>query len=95
MAATLNNGVYSIEELKPVNPLSNYPFIVSSDFSILPIQFSYFTAELINENSLLHWQTETELNSSYFNIQRSIDGTNFTTIGKVNASGNSNSSKTY
>ncbi len=95
MAASLNNGVYGIEEVEPTNPLNKYPFIVSSDFSVLPIQLKYFTAELINDNSFLRWQTENEINSSYFNIQRSTDGINFTTIGKVNASGNSSSSKTY
>ena len=33
------------------------------------------------------WQTSTEINTSYFNIQRSTDGITFYTIGKVNAKG--------
>ena len=35
---------------------------------------------------LLNWQTTNEINVSHFNIQRSINGKNFTTIGKINAS---------
>ena len=35
---------------------------------------------------LLNWQTTNEIDVSHFNIQRSINGKNFTTIGKINAS---------
>ena len=33
------------------------------------------------------WETSTEINTAYFNVQRSVDGITFYTIGKVNAKG--------
>ena len=33
------------------------------------------------------WETASEVNVSHFNVQRSIDGITFETIGKVNAKG--------
>ena len=44
---------------------------------------------------MLSWQTTYELNASYFNIQRSIDGVNFAAIGKEDATGNSNFVNNY
>jgi hypothetical protein len=68
----------------------------SSVIIILPIRFLDFTGTLINnDNTLLKWQTATEINSSYFNVQRSIDGINFTTVGKVNAAGISTKIESY
>jgi len=55
----------------------------------LPVTLSNFTCKQQQENITLNWQTATEINTSYFNVQRSIDGNNFETIGKINIS-NSN-----
>jgi Leucine-rich repeat (LRR) protein len=63
---------------------------------ILPVTFLNFTGELTNYNTaLLHWQTATELNTSYFNIQRSTDGVNFVNIGKTDAAGNTSGTENY
>ncbi len=63
---------------------------VSGPASTLPIKLVDFTAT--NENNkqvLLQWTTETEINNKQFNIQRSTDGINYTTIGEVAGAGNS------
>jgi len=44
---------------------------------------------------LIKWQTGDEENTSCFNIQRSIGGDNFSTIGKVNARGSGNHNYSY
>ncbi len=54
-----------------------------------------FNAQLQNNNTTLNWQTASEVNTAYFNIQRSNDGVNFNTISKVTAAGNSASTKNY
>ena len=36
------------------------------------------------------WQTSTEINTAYFNVQRSTDGISFETVGKVKAKGAGN-----
>ena len=44
---------------------------------------------------MLTWKTAQEENSSHFNIERSVDGTNWTVIGNVPAAGNSAVEKSY
>ena len=56
----------------------------------VPVNFLYFNAGKKGETAaLLNWKTSQEINSSYFDVERSIDAVNFTNIGKVNAAGNS------
>ena len=55
----------------------------------LPVSITSFTAKANNNNTtLLNWHTATELNTSYFNVQHSTDGTTFTDLGVVKAVGN-------
>lgn len=61
-----------------------------NSFQILPIHLLQFNGVLNNETVQLKWQSEQETGFSHFNIQRSFDGTNFTSIGNINGSGNSN-----
>jgi len=62
---------------------------------ILPITLQQFTGQLSHGTALLKWQTATERNVAYFNIQRSVDGVRFTTIGKKTAIGNSTNKQDY
>jgi hypothetical protein len=61
----------------------------------LPVKLSNFTASKNNSTVNLKWQTEFEQNSSHFNIQRSTDGVNFTTIGTVQAKGTISTATDY
>ena len=63
--------------------------------SILPVKLADFSAKAANNTTQLSWTTETEENTSSFIIERSSDGSNFEAIDKVNASGNSSSTKNY
>ncbi|MEO6670150.1 MAG: SBBP repeat-containing protein [Ferruginibacter sp.] len=64
-------------------------------FLIVPVTCSSFSASIQNNNVVLKWTTETETNSSGFNIQRSNDGINFETIGWLAAKGNSSTPMDY
>jgi hypothetical protein len=55
--------------------------------AVLPLQLISFSAVLQKTNAFLSWKTAHEINTSYFNIQRSFDGAGFTTIAKQNAAG--------
>lgn len=64
----------------------------------LPIELLSFNArwaEKERKNALLTWLTSTEINSDYFEVQRSADGQHFSPIGQVDAAGNSNSTRQY
>ena len=48
-----------------------------------------FSAKLVDDAVEISWVTASEINSDYFLLQRSVDGVNFETIGKIMAQGNS------
>ena len=55
--------------------------------STLPIKLLSFTAKESGDNVVLNWSATNETNASYYLVQRSIDGTNFTDIDKQDANG--------
>ncbi|MEI6184907.1 MAG: FG-GAP-like repeat-containing protein, partial [Bacteroidota bacterium] len=58
--------------------------------NIVPVNFLSFTGQYQNpDKTLLKWQTGTEINTAYFNIQRSLNGTVFTTVSNETAKGSS------
>jgi hypothetical protein len=61
----------------------------------LPITLVSFTAKEINENVQCEWITASEINNAYFEIERSRDGVEFTTIGQVDGQGNSTLAHSY
>lgn len=61
----------------------------------LPLKLGDFTAVKQANNIKLNWQTITEQNTSHFEIERSTDGNNYTTIGQVAAAGNSSDKLNY
>lgn len=68
---------------------------LNGNFNPLPVQFITFTAQKTDQGALLSWQTATEQNSDYFEVERSTDGIGFASIGRVRASGNSNHISSY
>ncbi len=62
---------------------------------ILPVQFAKYDIQCNDKGAIITWATATEQNSNRFEIQRSTDGINWTTIDNVVAAGNSNDQKNY
>jgi hypothetical protein len=62
----------------------------------LPVTVVNYDAKLNTNGTVqLTWLTASETNNSYFELQRSTDGINFTTIVKVTGAGNSTQEKRY
>ena len=62
---------------------------------ILPVELITFTADIISGIVNLHWKTATEVNNFGFNIERSLNQSDWTRIAFVQGNGNSNSIKNY
>jgi hypothetical protein len=62
---------------------------------VLPVSLVSFIAEQTPSGTDLKWQTASEQNTDFFSIEKSIDGRSFVSIGKIAASGNSQSLKNY
>lgn len=63
--------------------------------SVLPVQLTAFTASCSNQSVTLNWATATETNNSYFNIERSQDALQWTSIAEIPGAGNSSVAHNY
>ncbi len=70
------DGIWSLFELDT--------FIVDG---ALPVNWLTFTAKKVGTTANLHWKTANESNNSHFMIERSRDGVQFISIGKVTGTG--------
>jgi hypothetical protein len=61
----------------------------------LPVELLSFSAECIENQNVLYWQTASEHNSSHFDIEKSRNGETWDVIGQQAATGNSNELLTY
>ncbi len=62
---------------------------------ILPVTFSKYDIRCNDKGALLTWSTSSEQNSSRFEIQRSVNGSDWVTIDNVTAAGNSSNTRNY
>ncbi len=61
----------------------------------LPVTLLDFTAVKVNESVLLEWQTESEYNSDYFEVERSLNGTDWNRLLTIEAAGESSEPLIY
>ena len=61
----------------------------------LPVELLNFTATPQPDEVLLQWSTASEINNSYFGIERSANGLDFENIGRVDGHGNSTTLENY
>jgi len=61
----------------------------------LPVELLTFNAEPENSSVRLNWTTATEINNDYFDVERSSDGRNFSSIQKVRGGGTSSQMLNY
>jgi len=69
-------------------------FNVTTAFA-LPVKLSKWEAIPLEGKIKLQWTTSTEINAGYFIVERSNDGTHFSSIATVQANGNSQSEISY
>jgi hypothetical protein len=92
-ANTDGNGVNFNAPNTPTSPSYNNAGCTGG--TTLPVILTSFTVSFANNTVSLNWQTETEINTSYFEVERSYNGIDFETIGKVTAAGNTNTVQQY
>lgn len=62
----------------------------------LPISLLQFTATVVNKLQVqLNWETASETNNAYFEVERSTDGVSFSNVVTVKSKGNSASTLEY
>ncbi len=61
----------------------------------LPVSLTSFQLSATNSNVSLNWKTATELNTDYFSVRRSSNGSEYTEIARVPAAGTSAAETSY
>jgi len=86
VATTDNNGCAATTSLT-LSPSCSQP---------LPVELIRFTVKKDGSNAQLEWATATEMNNNYFDVEHSVNGENFSKIGRVySKNGNSTSVQNY
>jgi len=67
-----------------VNSFSSFYFANKAN-ATLPLTIISFGGQLVNNDAALTWKTDHEINTSHFEIEKSLDGRSYSVIGKVNS----------
>jgi photosystem II stability/assembly factor-like uncharacterized protein len=89
--ATLSYISVANSNLNTLNPNTGE----NNSCAIVPVELKSFNYELESNNILLKWSTASELNNLGFEIQRSLDGNEFISIGFINGNGTTSEPKEY
>lgn len=68
---------------------------ILADPSVLPVELIRFNVKAVENHTELTWETATEVNSDYFELQRSSDGKNWKQMGILYSAGNSKNANSY
>lgn len=61
----------------------------------MPVEFLNISAAQKGSGVSVNWATASEINNEYFDVEKSIDGSNWATVTRVRGAGNSNVVKNY
>lgn len=92
------SGALSVKGIEFTNTTNIYLDLIAvaaTQNAILPITLSNFSVTVRNNSPYLNWQTVSELNASHFEIERSTDGYNFISVGKIVVSSNYTTNGNY
>ncbi len=63
--------------------------------AVLPVNLINFFGETLEDKNVLKWQTASVLNNDYFLIERSLDGKNYESVGRVEGNGTTSVINSY
>lgn len=87
-APAINNAASGINEFNGFNP----GVVINL---VLPLKLIAFSAESAGANTILNWETSSEINFSHYDIQRSTNQRNWKHIGTVLGKGDADNTVNY
>lgn len=94
-----DNGNYTIKrfiEIAGCKDTTTQVYNLAASSCILPVELVYFNVDCLDNQQLFSWQTASELNNNYFEIEQSTDAINFKPIDKIyTKNGNANFIQNY
>ena len=78
--------------IQTITGISSFsPFGVTSDAAALPVKELSLSWKKLGSSNILYWKSTGEINTAYYEIERSLSADNFKTIGKIGVKGMNNS----
>lgn len=93
--AQAGNGDYESDHYVDVINDSYSTFYLHKGGIALPVNIVSFTAQRTGRANKLSWTTAQEINTSYYVIEHSTDGRNYSSIGEVTAAGSGTGNYSY
>ena len=93
----LGNFVNSDPALSPTinfGTLAGGPYFTNPP-TVIPVELASFDAKPVNNTAKLNWLTASERNNGYFDIERSANGQEWSTIGQVKGNGTTSKATNY
>jgi hypothetical protein len=97
LSGLINNGTYAVE-LEVVDNLgatTKDTVYITENYAVAPVDFLYLKGKNVGKSNILQWATANEFNNLGFEVQRSGDGRDFSTIAFVNGAGTSTQVREY
>jgi len=92
---SVSGGIASVKR-SSVTSFSDYAIAYNKENVTLPVELMSFKSDYFDERKVeLSWQTATEVNSDFFELQRSFDANKFEIIAIISAAGNTNFVSNY
>ena len=93
--ATVTSTALSTSAVPDPVLANNTASIASNVGAPLPVELTSFKARADREDAQLNWATASEKDNERFDIERSVDGTHFEAVGKVQGNGTTNQTSSY
>lgn len=90
-----NAGAQTIENIVVPSSEMYAAWSIFDNTNPLPVELTHFSAECMTDFVELYWETASELNASHFNIEKSIDGSNWEIITTSQAQGTTSNATNY
>ena len=97
-ATSVGGNMYQFSAVPGTSLTDNSRFTlgtVNTTTTSLPLQLLSFHAVASGNSVLLSWVTGEEQNSAYFDVERSVNGTSWKSLGEVKAAGQSTETRNY
>ncbi len=96
-SATVNNLSCNLATIEIEGPGISHRFVTFSanTNATLPVRLTSFSAFAFSNKVKVKWATANEINSSSFSVEKSVNGTSWSTVKTVAAAGNSAEVRNY
>ena len=95
-SAEYNSSTGTLSSGLAFNSFSNFAYAVGRYLAVpLPVSIISLDAKPVADKVEVVWATAMEKDNNYFEVERSLDGKNFTSIGQVTSRGNSDYKVNY